>query len=302
MTPRPRLRRDRHRPVQPRPGLPHRPGRRPRRRSSSRPATRLRLAPRDDARRRHPAGAVPGRPGDDGRPDLALVASSATSRRPAGSTRSTSARPSTRCAASTTTTAAGPPTGWRTRLRFGQRGHRGRARRRGVRRAAPRTGETYRGRRLVLGIGTRPRVPAGLQEVLTAGGVHSADYLAAQGRAAARRLDHRRRQRAERGRGLPPTCSPRAPPSATPALGDPQPAVLPDGVHQAHPGDDLARSTPRYFQGLPAGDPRRGSGASSAALYKGISTDPIDEIFDLHYRLRVAGRRPAHHAAHQPPR
>ena len=42
------------------------------RRDLPRGTDRVRLAPRHDARRRHVAGAVPGRPGDDGRPHLAL--------------------------------------------------------------------------------------------------------------------------------------------------------------------------------------------------------------------------------------
>ena len=157
-----RLHRHRPRPVQPRPGLPHRPDRRPRR-ALPRGPRRARLAPRHAARRRHPAGAVPGRPGHHGRPDRRAARSSATSRRPATSTRSTSASRSTRCA------------GVRRLLPLGRRP----ARQRPVRAAGsvehvrlhaarrtsspPATGEEFRGRRLVLGVGTSPCVPECLE-------------------------------------------------------------------------------------------------------------------------------------------
>ena len=104
---------DRHRAVQPRPRLPGRADRGPRRRVP-RPHAGVRLAPGDAARgaarcrrRSWPTSSrSPTRP--------RRTRSSTTPRSRATSTRSTSARASTRCAASSTTTAAGRPRSWAT--------------------------------------------------------------------------------------------------------------------------------------------------------------------------------------------
>ena len=95
--------------VQPRPGLPDRADRRPRRRLPGARAG-VRLAPRAADRRRDHPGAVHGRPGHHGRPDLAVLLPELPQGDRPALLRSTSGRASTRCARSTTTTAAGPPT------------------------------------------------------------------------------------------------------------------------------------------------------------------------------------------------
>ena len=101
---------------------------------------RVRLAPRHAARRRHPAGAVPGRPGHDGRPDLAVqLPELPQGHRPALLLLHPGVA-STRCAGSTTTTAGGPPTG-SSSLRFGQHVDARRARRRASTSCTPRRGE-----------------------------------------------------------------------------------------------------------------------------------------------------------------
>ena len=233
-----RLRRHRPRPVQPRPGLPDRPDRRPRRRLPRGPR-RARLAPRDAARRRHPPGAVPGRPGDDGRPDLALLVPQLPQgdRQPLPVLHPRVA--STRCAGSTTTTAAGPPTGSTASASARPSTSVEHARTARARRTSspPATGEEFRGRRLVLGTGTSPHVPEALEGM----GIHSARLpRTTRQRLQRARLDHRRRQRAERGGDLPRPARGEPGPRLPADLADPQPAVLPDGVHQAHPRDDLA--------------------------------------------------------------
>ena len=80
----------------------------------------------------------------------------------------------------------------------------------------------------------------------------------AQGGAPGEGVDHRRRQRAERGGDLLRPAQRHRRPRLPAQLGHPLPAVLPAGIHQAHAGDDLAGVRgllPRPARGhpLPAG-------------------------------------------------
>lgn len=151
------------------------------------------------------------------------------------------------------------------------------------------SGETVLGRRLVLGVGTRPRV---LDSVRAAGGpaLHSADYL-----------PHKQRLQQQR--------------SITIVGSGQSAAEIYRDLLAESPGHDyeltwLTRS-PRffpmeytkltleltspeysaYFQGLDAGTRERLL-REQRSLYKGISGDLVDEISDLHYRLRVQGAGP----------
>ena len=57
----------------------------------------------------------------------------------------------------------------------------------------------------------------------------------------------------------------------------------------------LELTSPEYtdhFHALPADAARRGSAASSGRLYKGISGDLVDDIYDTLYRLSLDGPVP----------
>lgn len=151
------------------------------------------------------------------------------------------------------------------------------------------TGEEYVGRRLVLGTGTQPRV---LDCVREAGGpaTHSADYLTHK--AALQELD----SIAIVGSGQ----------SAAEIYLD----LLTEAPDHGYELTWLTRS-PRffpmeytkltlemtspeytaYFQGLPELTRARLL-REQRALYKGISGDLVDAIFDLHYQQRVTGDGP----------
>lgn len=148
------------------------------------------------------------------------------------------------------------------------------------------TGEQHRGRRLVLGVGTQPRVPEALQGL----GIHSADYLThkqelqrldsitivGSGQSAAEIYRDLLLESPDHGYRLTwLTRSPRFFPMEYTKL-------------------TLEMTSPEYtsyFHDLPA--PTRARLArEQRPLYKGISGDLIDEIFDLHYRLRVQGNGP----------
>lgn len=156
------------------------------------------------------------------------------------------------------------------------------------------TGEVHRGRRLVLGTGTSPHVPAGLEGVLSTDhqgvALHASDYL--HRKAELQRLDSitvvgSGQSAAEVYRDLLAespdhgyeltwlTRSPRFFPMEYTKL-------------------TLEMTSPEYtayFQGLP-GTTRARLLREQRSLYKGISGDLVDEIFDLHYRLRVQGDGP----------
>ncbi|WP_211348958.1 lysine N(6)-hydroxylase/L-ornithine N(5)-oxygenase family protein [Nocardioides litoris] len=152
-------------------------------------------------------------------------------------------------------------------------------------------GDVFRGRRLVLGVGSRPRVPAAVEHLLGVDGVcHSADYLT-------HRADLLQRR-------------------AITVVGSGQSAAeVYHDLLAASPEHDyeltwLTRS-PRffpmeytkltleltspeytaYFHGLPA-DVRTDLVREQRSLYKGISGDLVDRISDLHYQLRVTGHGP----------
>ncbi len=148
------------------------------------------------------------------------------------------------------------------------------------------TGEEHRGRRLVLGVGTTPHVPVSLQGT----GIHSSAYLAHKEEL--QRLDSitivgSGQSAAEIYRDLL--------------------AESPDhGYHltwltrssrffpMEYTKLTLEMTSPEYtayFQGLPA-PTRDRLLREQRSLYKGISGDLVDEIFDLHYRLRVQGDGP----------
>jgi lysine N6-hydroxylase len=175
------------------------------------------------------------------------------------------------------------------------------------------TGEEYVGRRLVLGTGTQPRVPESLQSVVggfearfartsttdearfgststTAVAIHSADYLTHK--AALQELD----SVAIVGSGQ----------SAAEIYLD----LLTEAPNHGYALTWLTRS-PRffpmeytkltleltspeytsYFQGLPELTRARLL-RDQRSLYKGISGDLVDAIFDLHYQQRVTGDGP----------
>jgi lysine N6-hydroxylase len=145
------------------------------------------------------------------------------------------------------------------------------------------TGEEHRGRRLVLGTGTTPRRP----EALAGMGIHSADYLphkaalqaldsitiVGSGQSAAEIYRDLLTESADHGYRLTwLTRSPRFFPMEYTKL-------------------TLEMTSPEYtsyFQGLPELTRARLL-RDQRSLYKGISGDLVDEIFDLHYRLRVQG-------------
>ncbi|MBC9735050.1 lysine N(6)-hydroxylase/L-ornithine N(5)-oxygenase family protein [Nocardioides marmotae] len=150
-------------------------------------------------------------------------------------------------------------------------------------------GETFRGRAVVLGTGTQPRV---LPCVRDAGGpaIHTADYLA-----------HKRALQA-----LPRITIVGSGQSAAEVYHD----LLTESPDHDYELVWLTRS-PRffpmeytkltlemtspeytsYFQGLP-GETRERLLREQRSLYKGISGDLVDAISDLHYRLRVQGAGP----------
>ncbi|WP_232677948.1 lysine N(6)-hydroxylase/L-ornithine N(5)-oxygenase family protein [Nocardioides sp. R-C-SC26] len=156
------------------------------------------------------------------------------------------------------------------------------------------TGEIFRGRRLVLGVGTRPRIPAPLRDLVglshDADVLHSADYLARK--AALQKRD----QIVIVGSGQ----------SAAEIYYD----LLSESPDHDYRLTWLTRS-PRffpmeytkltleltspeytaYFHDLPEAT-REALLREQRSLYKGISGDLVDAIFDLHYQLRVAGHGP----------
>lgn len=151
------------------------------------------------------------------------------------------------------------------------------------------TGDTVRGRRLVLGVGTTPRI---LDCVREAGGpaIHSASYL-------------ERKAELQRCAEITIVGSGQ---SAAEIYQD----LLAESVDHDYRLTWLTRS-PRffsmeytkltleltspeytsYFQGLPELTRARLL-RDQRSLYKGISGDLVDDIHDLHYRLRVQGEGP----------
>jgi lysine N6-hydroxylase len=151
------------------------------------------------------------------------------------------------------------------------------------------TGEVFRGRRLVLGTGTSPRVPECLDGI-DGPALHSADYLrhkadlqrlesitiVGSGQSAAEIYQDLLVESPDHGYELTwLTRSPRFFPMEYTKL-------------------TLEMTSPEYtayFQGLPELTRARLL-REQRSLYKGISGDLVDEIFDLHYRLRVQGDGP----------
>ena len=148
------------------------------------------------------------------------------------------------------------------------------------------TGEEFRGRRLVLGVGTSPYVP----ECLEGMGIHSADYL----------------QHKERLQGLDSVTIVGSGQSAAEIYQDLL-AESPDHGYRLYwltrsprffPMEytklTLEMTSPEYtsyFHELP--DLTRARLLrEQRSLYKGISGDLVDNIFDLHYQLRVNGQGP----------
>lgn len=151
------------------------------------------------------------------------------------------------------------------------------------------TTETYRARRLVLGTGTVPHVPTAAQG-LDGPVLHSADYLTHKAALQAGRsitvvgsgqsaaeiyLDLLQGIGAHAYELVWATRSPRFFPMEYTKL-------------------TLEMTSPeytRYFQGLPEAT-RDGLLREQRSLYKGISGDLVDTIFDTLYRLRVHGEVP----------
>jgi len=147
-------------------------------------------------------------------------------------------------------------------------------------------GDEHRARKLVLGVGTTPYVPECLEGVAP----HSADYLT-----------HKERLQSQRSIAIVGSGQ-----SAAEIYHD----LLAESSDHDYELTWLTRS-PRffpmeytkltleltspeytaYFQGLPELTRRRLI-RDQRSLYKGISGDLIDTIFDLHYRLRVSGDGP----------
>lgn len=146
--------------------------------------------------------------------------------------------------------------------------------------------DTHRTRKLVLGVGTTPRVPEPLQGL----GIHSSEYL--DHKAELQRLDSitivgSGQSAAEIYRDL--------------LLESPQHGYRltwltrsPRFFPMEYTKLTLEMTSPEYasyFHGLP--EPTRDRLVrDQRSLYKGISADLVDEIFDLHYRLRVQGDGP----------
>lgn len=146
--------------------------------------------------------------------------------------------------------------------------------------------DSYRARRIVLGVGTTPKVP----EALQGKGIHSSEYLAhksrlqgldsitivGSGQSAAEIYRDLLVESPDHGYRLTwLTRSPRFFPMEYTKL-------------------TLEMTSPEYtsyFHGLPE-TTRDRLLRDQRSLYKGISGDLVDEIFDLHYRLRVQGDGP----------
>jgi lysine N6-hydroxylase len=154
------------------------------------------------------------------------------------------------------------------------------------------TWERHRTRRLVLGTGTTPKVPDCVDHLLTDGGpaLHSSDYLhrkdellgldsiavVGSGQSAAEIYRDLLLESRDRGYALTwLTRSPRFFPMEYTKL-------------------TLEMTSPEYsayFHDLPERTRDRLL-REQRSLYKGISGDLVDEIFDLHYQLRVSGELP----------
>lgn len=153
------------------------------------------------------------------------------------------------------------------------------------------SGETFRARRLVLGIGTSPRVPDALGPVLGEPAVtHSADYLAhkaalqqqetitivGSGQSAAEIYHDLLSEAPAHGYTLTwLTRSPRFFPMEYTKL-------------------TLEMTSPEYaayHRSLPL-ETRDRLAREQRHLFKGISADLVDAIFDLHYQQRVTGEGP----------
>ncbi|MCR1785090.1 SidA/IucD/PvdA family monooxygenase [Nocardioides carbamazepini] len=152
-------------------------------------------------------------------------------------------------------------------------------------------GETWRTRRLVLGIGTSPRVPDPLRPLVDHGiATHSADYLSRKaelqqqeritivgsGQSAAEIYQDLLAEAPDRGYELVwLTRSPRFFPMEYTKL-------------------TLEMTSPEYgayHRALPI-DTRDRLAREQRHLFKGISGDLVDAIFDLHYQQRVTGVGP----------
>lgn len=146
--------------------------------------------------------------------------------------------------------------------------------------------ESYRAKRVVLGVGTAPKVPEALQGL----GIHSSEYL--QHKARLQSLDSitivgSGQSAAEVYRDL--------------LLESPQHGYRltwltrsPRFFPMEYTKLTLEMTSPEYtsyFHGLPEATRDRLL-RDQRSLYKGISGDLVDEIFDLHYRLRVQGDGP----------
>lgn len=145
------------------------------------------------------------------------------------------------------------------------------------------TGETFRGRRLVLGTGTAPRVPAGLEHV----GVHSADYL-------------RRKAGLQRTGSITVVGSGQSAAEVYADLLADQPAHgyalhwvtrSPRFFPMEYTKLTLEMTSPEWsthFQGLSA-QTRARVQSGQAALSKGISSETINAIYDALYTRSVDG-------------
>ncbi|MCH1867348.1 lysine N(6)-hydroxylase/L-ornithine N(5)-oxygenase family protein [Nocardioides sp. CFH 31398] len=154
------------------------------------------------------------------------------------------------------------------------------------------TGEVFRGRRLVLGVGTTPRMP---RCVTAAGGpaLHSAQYLARREELLA--LDSV--TVVGSGQSAAEVYLDLLTAASEPGAGGPELTWLTRSPRFWAMDDSrltLEMTSPEYtayFQGLDAATRERLL-AEQPMLYKGISTHTIDAIAALHYRLRATGQGP----------
>ena len=141
------------------------------------------------------------------------------------------------------------------------------------------TGERFmvRCRKLVLGLGSQPSLPACCDR-RAAPYIHSADYL--RNKAQLQQRDPSPSWAAARARPRSfTTCCATAPDTTTAWPGSRARRAFPDGEHQAHAGTDLARLHRVFLRSAEAR--RRQILAQQSSLYKGINASLINQIYDL---------------------
>ena len=153
------------------------------------------------------------------------------------------------------------------------------------------TGERFmvRCRKLVLGLGSQPSLPACCDR-RAAPYIHSADYLRNNRAAAATRLHHHRGQRPERGRGLSRPAARQRRTRLQPGL-DHALAALFQMENTKLTLELISPDYTEYFYDLPEAR-RRQILAQQSSLYKGINASLINQIYDpLDEKIHDGDRR-----------